>query len=671
MLEFSGIKNIDELIIKYAALPKNLKELYDKLNDSLRKKFDYTDTHKQPISEEFFLSLMSTEPNYTPTSLEDKMGRYSMWLAKLYYADYNDVNTYLANGTLKNLLEQFSRIGRNLPKPDLFTYKNIVDLDTAIGQYHKELKRYNTYNEDKSIENLYEDDKWLLQIPLNHAGAIEVAKLEGEHFNNDIDKTPMLKAKWCTSDDNKWSLDQYNTWKPLLVITYKPTGEKWETDQKSGWFSNILNISIDRQLDEWYFKYKPSTEILRLIYPLSKFEELNPDKEYEFQIIEMTRKKDIEGLRKMKDKVFPKKAVDTLLKGNLDIYKDKDFVFEFLSLIKDTNQPGVQDILIQFIKASGKDETAFTETAKQIIENYLDPVKADSDLLYQAMRYENTEIVRTLVNNGLSVINSLRSNITDSLNVVSDFMDGIKTEDPELYKIFLKAISKIVGISLTSKKYTFNLNGSDLIDFYVDNRRDSVSSDFIKKIFDGVLDWEPYSYPIKDILGNYTMSPENIATITLYLYQKYPDWNGEEPPIEDMIEEDDNLSSSLSQASNDTIRMATEDKMIKDVKKSMMDGLKTIGFDIVQFNPWDDNGIVVTYDLAGNIETLFNIIEYYGENFDIVKEGANAIIQSYIEYIEYNDNPFDLNEPRYGWNESGSNQDFNEVLQDRLAENLA
>ena len=271
MLEFSGIKNIDELIIKYAALPKNLKELYDKLNDSLRKKFDYTDTHKQPISEEFFLSLMSTEPNYTPTSLEDKMGRYSMWLAKLYYADYNDVNTYLANGTLKNLLEQFSRIGRNLPKPDLFTYKNIVDLDVAVNQYYKSLKRYNTYNEEKSIETLYEDGTWLLQIPLNHAGAIDTAKLEGQ---------AMTEANWCTSGESKESLNQYNTWKPLLVITYKPTGEKWETDQKSGWFSNILNISIDRQLDEWYFKYKPSTEILRLIYPLSKFEELNPEKEY-------------------------------------------------------------------------------------------------------------------------------------------------------------------------------------------------------------------------------------------------------------------------------------------------------------------------------------------------------------------------------------------------------
>jgi hypothetical protein len=99
----------------------------------------------------------------------------------------------------------------------------------------------------------------------------------------------------------------------------------------------------------------------------------------------------------------------------------------------------------------------------------------------------------------------------------------------------------------------------------------------------------------------------------------------------------------------------------------MMDGLLIIGFEIVQFNPWNDNGIVLTYDLAGNIETLFNIIEYYGENFDIEKEGANKIIQS---YIEYNDNPFELNVPQNGWDDAGSDKYFNEILTDRLADNL-
>lgn len=179
---------------------------------------------------------------YTPdqlnTVVKNVKGKFLAWVGKNLSAVNFDANFE----NLSELLNKFDKISSNLPIKDLYGYKSIDQLKSAISEYQNKQRRNVQKIEDANI--VYGNDKtrFIVVNPLTHKASCYYGK----------------GTKWCTSATGDQHFHRYNNEGKLFYIIdkSKPTDDKYykvAMNLKYDGHSSYFN-AVDDQFDRgWIF----------------------------------------------------------------------------------------------------------------------------------------------------------------------------------------------------------------------------------------------------------------------------------------------------------------------------------------------------------------------------------------------------------------------------------
>jgi len=126
--------------------------------------------------------------------------KYYQWVGK--NLDQIGFNTNFP--IIKGLLDYFNKFGSNLQKTDIFNYKSIDELKTALDQYAERQRR--NYKKIQGANIVYESPRYLVVNPLSFESSCYYGK----------------GTKWCTSGrDQADTFNKYNTEGKLFYIIDK------------------------------------------------------------------------------------------------------------------------------------------------------------------------------------------------------------------------------------------------------------------------------------------------------------------------------------------------------------------------------------------------------------------------------------------------------------------
>lgn len=199
--------------------------------------FQQTDPD-QDVSRKIFYKIISADPT-TPikNGKPDKLGKYSQWLLRLFINNRLKLeDLYKATDYLKifdrykqNELIPVKDINKLKTLPELFKNieKQFIALKTGTPQTSGELERY---VKEKETRKVYEDNKWLVVIPLTHRSACYYGK----------------NTQWCTaSNDDDDHFKHYTAKGPLFINIEKGTGRKYQFHFEDGQFMDETDSPID------------------------------------------------------------------------------------------------------------------------------------------------------------------------------------------------------------------------------------------------------------------------------------------------------------------------------------------------------------------------------------------------------------------------------------------
>ena len=248
--DFVSAKSVDELIKKAKILSPN-----EYINRIVKQVKAPNDNKEEGVAFSNFLKnnlihLFYTDPTFVS---EDKASSYTIWLYKTFVNDPSTGLDILVDDArleeLKYYLTYYTNNKQNFPEEyrDINNIKTFQQLEDVVVNLSS--KNYKT-DEEKAddIELLYEDENWFVLEPLSHEAAINYGK----------------NTNWCTAARSDASYDNYVNWSPLTIIINKKTGEKWQTDPKSGWFKDTRDREVDKY--GWIKRFNVPNELLNILY---------------------------------------------------------------------------------------------------------------------------------------------------------------------------------------------------------------------------------------------------------------------------------------------------------------------------------------------------------------------------------------------------------------------
>lgn len=205
--------------------------------------------------------------------------------------------------------------------------------------------------------------------------------------------------------------------------------------------------------------------------------------------------------------------------------------------------------------------------------------------------------------------------------------------------------SKYADAKEGSITFSFNIFNDidELEDFYLKGRGNSdVSFEFFTQVIKGEtspvdMEWGN----ITDALAYSDINAENTKTIEQFLDKEYTDWRETYDDVKEAIlgDIDGRLDSAVVQAYGRATESATEGKIYGDAEQALTDA----GFEI----NWDTSEISLTIT---DVEFLY----YYHHGQLDAYDSEEFLIK--------------FEQPHYGWDESPSDELFNEALADMLSE---
>jgi len=195
------------------------------------------------IPEEEFREIVAADP----TAKEDKMGKYSKWLLALYTSGNLKLeDLYKAT----EYLTTFHRYKAKLDRKDIGQYKSLPDLYAAIEPYADNTQAASHKEEIRKIkqntEKVYEDDEWLVIVPLTKEAAIEYGK----------------NTQWCTAATTSNNMFKYYASDGKLYINInKKTGRKYQFHFETRQFMDENDRNIDIEKD-----FKPTEGLYKFYF---------------------------------------------------------------------------------------------------------------------------------------------------------------------------------------------------------------------------------------------------------------------------------------------------------------------------------------------------------------------------------------------------------------------
>lgn len=129
--------------------------------------------------------------------------KYLEWIGK----NLDGINFESNLNKISLLLNEFDKLGSNLPKQDLYQYKSISELEQALNDFKNRLRR--NYKIVNGANVVYEDNRFLVVNPLTHDSSC--------YFGSG--------TKWCTAASTNQHFLNYNDDGKLFYILdrTKPT----------------------------------------------------------------------------------------------------------------------------------------------------------------------------------------------------------------------------------------------------------------------------------------------------------------------------------------------------------------------------------------------------------------------------------------------------------------
>lgn len=150
---------------------------------------EFRDKFNQKFSQDQMIKMVDEIPS-----------KYYQWVGK----NLDQIGFDSKFPIIKGLLDYFNKFGSNLAKSDIFEYKSIDELKTALDQYAERQRR--NYKKVQGANVVHESPKYLVVNPLSHESSCYYGK----------------GTKWCTSGrDQADTFNRYNSEGKLFYIIDK------------------------------------------------------------------------------------------------------------------------------------------------------------------------------------------------------------------------------------------------------------------------------------------------------------------------------------------------------------------------------------------------------------------------------------------------------------------
>lgn len=175
---------------------------------------DIWEKYYSKIPYEEFTKIVSSDP----TTVDDKMGKYSKWLLNLYLKQQLKLeDLYKA----KECLTLYTKFINRIEQKDINKIPNLVELYNIVEPFEQNPDQATSGKDEvrrtkEEATKVYEDDEWLVVVPKTKEAACYYGK----------------GTKWCTaaSEDNyKHNMfDAYSKAAPLYININKQSGRKYQ-----------------------------------------------------------------------------------------------------------------------------------------------------------------------------------------------------------------------------------------------------------------------------------------------------------------------------------------------------------------------------------------------------------------------------------------------------------
>ena len=426
-MNFIGIKNIDDLILKFAKA-----QTVKSYADSIIKKFNIKADDSQKETEEIVLNYVNHLHFGERLYMDYVLTPTDLWvLDQVYGGIYRGdtisrtVISLIFNREAYKIIDEFNKYKEMMNKiygsKNILTYtlpdlhgklKKITHAVGIIKKYKtllpegkKHIQNYTSeeeliqldewasnLSEDKIIDSeiFYDDDAWKIEVPKTHEDAILLTN-KGRK-NKEIDTTLLIDKRnldqaWCFGRENgKHYFDDFN---PIFILTYKPQNLMFATDDHSSYFndSNDNKINVKKFID----KYKPPEDVLSILYMNSTYEELYPDPEIKDYITSTVLAGNLEVFD---SELLEKYPVPNDIKYLKDLYDNN---FEDINKISDERTMSSNALIsVLFIK-----DTDIYSLAKRLLDEGADPnYRNPTTPLYIAIEKQPISILKLLLDYG-------------------------------------------------------------------------------------------------------------------------------------------------------------------------------------------------------------------------------------------------------------------------------
>ena len=134
--------------------------------------------------------LFMADPTFKQTRRGSFVGRYGVWIANMY------ANGGIKLGDIPELRAALTTYNKNKSQlPQIKDCKSLSELIEWVKNLSDDFKPVRNQSKSRAnLENVYEDNEWLVYVPYSHAAARRDG--EGTH--------------WCTASDNESYYNYYS-----------------------------------------------------------------------------------------------------------------------------------------------------------------------------------------------------------------------------------------------------------------------------------------------------------------------------------------------------------------------------------------------------------------------------------------------------------------------------
>lgn len=192
------------------------------------------------IDVEPFMKIVMADPTYNKDKGE-KMGKYGKWMLGLYRKGKLKIeDLYKAT----EYLTYFNKYINKIQQKDIMSYKDLPSLYNAVSGFMEANNNGNNLATSKSdeirriknnVKKVYEDENWLILIPLTKEASIFYGK----------------NTQWCTAAERGNNMfDFYNAEGPLYININKRNNTKYQFHFETSSFMDERDVEINDPISE-------------------------------------------------------------------------------------------------------------------------------------------------------------------------------------------------------------------------------------------------------------------------------------------------------------------------------------------------------------------------------------------------------------------------------------